>query len=133
MSKVDREKAIKSFDETNGQLGHEFLGKLKNHVPLVETTIDFVYGSVMSRNVLDPKIRQLIIVAQLAAQGMLSPELKVHSSAALKAGVTPEELAEVVYLTSVFAGFPKAINAAALLENLYNERGIKPKAPPFQF
>ena len=56
---------------------------------------------------------------------MLGPQLKVHYVGALNVGVKPEELIEIVYLTSVYAGMPKAINAANALTEVFKERGIK--------
>ena len=51
--------------------------------------------------------------------------MKVHAGYALNVGVTPEELKEVVYLTTVHAGFPRAIEAAQTLSELFQERGLQ--------
>lgn len=71
--------------------------------------------------------RQIATVSMLISQGMLTPQLKVHYAGALTAGVTPEELAEVIYLTSVYVGIPKAISAATTLQEVLKEKGIKIK------
>ena len=52
------------------------------------------------------------------------PQLKAHAGAALNVGVTPEELREVMYLTSPFIGFPKMLNAVATVNEVFKERGI---------
>lgn len=44
--------------------------------------------------------------------------MKVHAGYALRLGVTREELKEVVYLTTVTAGFPSAIDAAQALREV---------------
>ncbi len=41
--------------------------------------------------------------------------MKIHAGYALRLGVSREELKEVVYLTTVTAGFPRAIDAAQAL------------------
>jgi alkylhydroperoxidase/carboxymuconolactone decarboxylase family protein YurZ len=46
--------------------------------------------------------------------------LKIHAGYALKLGVKPDELKEIVYLTTVTAGFPRAIEAAQALREVFN-------------
>ncbi len=104
--------------------GQPALPKLEKDFPfLVEATLAYSLGDVWSRPGLDPKTRQLATVAAFAAQGIL-PQLKVHAGYALNLGVTKQELAEIIYLTTVHAGFPRALNAANALEELYAERGL---------
>lgn len=52
------------------------------------------------------------------------PQLKAHAGAALKVGVTPEELREVMYLTAPFIGFPKMLNAVGTVNEVFKEREI---------
>ncbi|MFC4786325.1 alpha/beta fold hydrolase [Nocardioides sp. MAHUQ-72] len=63
----------------------------------------------------DPRLsrrdRELATVAALAAMGGVEPQLRVHMYAALRQGVTPEELRAVCEHVSVYAGFPRALNA----------------------
>jgi alkylhydroperoxidase/carboxymuconolactone decarboxylase family protein YurZ len=42
----------------------------------------------------------------------------------LKAGLTPEELAEVIMQTATIAGFPPAMNAMSTLKNIVGEREL---------
>jgi len=60
-------------------------------------------------------------VAVLVALGR-SSQLPQHLRAALKAGVTPDELREVVLQTAVVAGFPPAMNAMSTLKNILADR-----------
>jgi len=48
--------------------------------------------------------------------------MKIHASYALNVGVSEEELKEIVYLTTVTAGFPRAIAASQALSALFAER-----------
>jgi 4-carboxymuconolactone decarboxylase len=50
--------------------------------------------------------------------GDREPQLRVHMLAALNAGVTIEELKEVIIQTVPYAGFPTAINATNLLNTI---------------
>lgn len=57
------------------------------------------------------------------AQTQLAPEtmtqtLKIHAGYALRLGVTQNELKEIIYLTTVTAGFPHSIDAAQALQEV---------------
>ena len=49
-----------------------------------------------------------------------------RSSYALNAGAKEEELKEIVNLTTVHAGFPRAVEAAQTLSEMFKERTQKP-------
>ena len=72
---------------------------------------------------LNPKTRQLVSLAGFAAQGTM-PQFKLHAQYALNYGVTPEELMEVVYITTVTSGFPRALMAAGTLKELFQENKV---------
>lgn len=88
---------------------------------LADATAGYALGEVWSRPGLDVRTRQLAACAAFAALGQLA-FFKVHAGYALNAGVTPEELKEIVYLTTVPAGFPRAIEASQALRELLRER-----------
>ena len=88
---------------------------------LAEALIDHSLGEPWARGVIDPAMRQLATVAAFAAAGNRS-QLKIHAAYALNAGASQEELKEVVYLTAVHAGFPRAIDAAQALSEVFAER-----------
>lgn len=88
---------------------------------LAEAIAGYALGDVWARPVLDDRARQIAAVAAFASLGM--PDLvKVHAGYALNAGVSEEELKEVAYLTTVAAGFGRAIGAAQALGELFAER-----------
>jgi 4-carboxymuconolactone decarboxylase len=66
-------------------------------------------------------------VAALVALGR-SSQLPAHLRAALKAGLTDEELREVVIQTASIAGFPPAMNAMSTLRTVLGGRG-EPSEP----
>lgn len=98
------------------------LERLRQEFPfLADATQGFALGEVWARDGLDPRTRQLATVAAFAALGNTG-YMKVHAGYALNIGATEEELKEVVYLTTVHAGFPRAIDAAGALSELFAER-----------
>lgn len=79
--------------------------------------IEVAYGDVYDRSGLSLRDRQLISVAVLAAMGR-SSQLPQHLRTALKEGITPEELTEVMIQVGVLAGFPVAMNATSTLRTI---------------
>lgn len=88
---------------------------------LADAVAAYALGDVWGRPGLDDRMRQLAAVSAFAALGN-QPFLKVHAGYALNLGVSESELKEVVQLTTVHAGFPRAIEAAQTLGALFAER-----------
>lgn len=71
------------------------------------------WGAVWSRPGLDRRTRSCITVAMLAAQGS-EHELALHVRAALRNGVTVEEIKEILLQVAVYAGAPRANRAFSI-------------------
>jgi 4-carboxymuconolactone decarboxylase len=79
--------------------------------------IETAYGEVYSRPGLSLRERQIASVAALVATGR-SSQLPVHLRSSLKAGLSVDELREVIIQTAVIAGFPPAMNAMSTLNTI---------------
>jgi 4-carboxymuconolactone decarboxylase len=77
---------------------------------LVEIGLSTVWGALWGREGLAPRDRSLVTVGILIALGA-ETELKTHVRVALTNGVTRDELAEVIYHSAGYTGFPKAVAA----------------------
>ena len=109
--------------EIDGQAGVNVIESLKDVSPdLAKYTIEYPFGDVYNRNILDNRTKEIAVVAALAAMGNAEPQLKVHINAALNVGVTSEEISEVMILMSVYAGFPSALNGTLALKEVLKER-----------
>lgn len=93
----------------------EGLGDLGRYI------VEFVYGDIYSRPGLSVRDREVAAVATLVALGR-SSQLPQHLRASLKAGLTPDELREVILQTATIAGFPPAMNAMSTLKNIVAEQ-----------
>jgi 4-carboxymuconolactone decarboxylase len=71
------------------------------------------WGAIWSRPGLDRRTRSCITVAMLAAQGM-EHELALHVRAALRNGVSVEEIKEILLQVAVYAGVPRANRAFSI-------------------
>jgi 4-carboxymuconolactone decarboxylase len=128
--------ATAAADDARFQRGMEVLDNLNRGKPqpvfeamrrdfpfLAQATASYALGDVWGRTVLDARTRQLAATAAFGALG-LRGFYKTHAAYALDAGVSAEELKEVVYLLTVPAGFPRAIEASQALQELLVERGL---------
>ena len=73
------------------------------------------WGEVWSRPGLDRRSRSCVTLGMLVALGRFD-ELELHLQAALRNGLTREEIEEVLLQTAVYAGFPAANSAFRVLE-----------------
>jgi 4-carboxymuconolactone decarboxylase len=87
---------------------------------LGRSIVEFVYGELYMRPGLSIRDREIAVVATLVALGR-SSQLPQHLRASVKAGITPDELREIVLQTATIAGFPTAMNAMSQLKSVLAE------------
>jgi 4-carboxymuconolactone decarboxylase len=80
---------------------------------LGELSLVNVFGRLWARDGLDRRSRSLVTLGILIALGSVE-ELKIHFAVALRNGLSREELEEVIYHASGYAGFPAANAARAI-------------------
>lgn len=94
---------------------------LDNLGELGEYILDVAFGDVYSRPGLSLRDRELVTVSMLIAQGGADLQLKNHFRGAIHAGLRPEELHEIIIQSALYNGFPKAIKAEQLLQEVLKE------------
>jgi 4-carboxymuconolactone decarboxylase len=80
---------------------------------LGELSIDHVFGSLWTRPGLSRRDRSLVTLGALIAM-RATEELRFHMPIGLRNGLTVEEIEEVVYHLTGYAGFPAANAARAI-------------------
>lgn len=99
-------------------LGEEHVDRaIESTTPFTEPFQRFItemaWGSVWTRDGLDRRTRSAITLAVLTALGR-EHELAMHVRAAVRNGLTEEEISEVLLHTAVYAGVPAANRAFAI-------------------
>lgn len=89
---------------------------------LARYTIEFGYGDIWTRPGLTPRQRQIATIAALSAMGNAAPQLRFHIDGALNVGCTRREIVETFIHTSVYAGFPAALNALSAAREVFAAR-----------
>ena len=83
-----------------------------------------VFGDIYSRDGLDVRQRQLVTISILTALGGAETQLKWHIAAALNVGLTPAEITEALIQSTVYCGFPRALNAVFAAAEVFGEAGV---------
>ena len=88
----------------------------------------FITGQMYARQRIPHPTRQLAAVAALTALER-GEELRLHIWAALNVGCQPQEVAEVIFQTGVYAGMPVVNQALKVLQAVLHERQAPPPEP----
>lgn len=112
MSKETFEKGLKIRKEV---LGAEFVeNSFKTaddfNRPMQELTTEYCWGYVWGREGLDRKTRSLLNLAMISALNR-PHELRLHVAAALRNGVTRDEIREVFMQVAIYCGVPAGVDS----------------------
>jgi 4-carboxymuconolactone decarboxylase len=93
--------------------------------PFQDFITRMAWGGVWARDGLDRRTRSAITLAVLTALGR-EHELAVHVRAAVRNGLAPAEIAEVLLHTAVYAGVPAANRAFAIAQDVLDVEAASP-------
>jgi 4-carboxymuconolactone decarboxylase len=95
--------------------------------PFQEFITKTAWGSVWTRDeLLGRRERSMVTLAALTAL-RAEGELAMHVRGALRNGLSPEEIREVLLHTAVYAGVPAANAAFAIAQEVLREEGLLPE------
>lgn len=118
----EREKvAVEKFNELYKD------GKIPENIAeseLYDIVNNLVYGELYQQGQLTDKDREMITLATLTTLGTTTI-LKTHIYSALNAGMTPVEITETVYHCTPYVGAAKSLEAIAVVNEVFEEKGIK--------
>ena len=130
---------------TQGEAVHERGIKVRREVlgdehvdAAIERTTDFTtdfqdfitryaWGEIWTRPGLDRRTRSCITLTALVALGKLD-ELEMHVRAALRNGLTQDEIKEVLLQSAIYCGVPAANSAFAVAQGVLADRDQHPEA-----
>jgi 4-carboxymuconolactone decarboxylase len=87
---------------------------------LIDIGIESIFGKLWAREGLSRRDRSLVTLGILIALRS-TDELAAHFSIARNNGLTDDELAEVIYHASGYAGFPAAVTARSAAVKAFAE------------
>jgi 4-carboxymuconolactone decarboxylase len=131
---IDRlERGRRMFEEIYGDGASDRLISSQTGLgqDLARYGIEFNFGDVYSRPGLTLAQREMATIAALVALGGLEPQLKGHTRAAIRAGLSATEIIETVIHTVQYVGFPRALNALRVVTDSLVDMGVEvPEATP---
>ena len=111
LRKIDGDKVADNLIEDYKDLAPDFTRYL----------IEFAFGEIYAREG-DAKQRELIAIASLATMGGCDKQLGTHVRGAFNVGLTESEIVEAVMTLIPYIGFPKALNALAVVKRVVDKR-----------
>jgi 4-carboxymuconolactone decarboxylase len=85
--------------------------------PFQEFITRYAWGSVWTREGLDRRTRSAVTLSVLTALGREN-EIEMHVRGALRNGLSPDEIGEVLLHTAIYAGVPAANAAFAIAQRV---------------
>jgi len=86
--------------------------------------VEFAFGEIYAREG-DVRHRELVAIASLATMGGCDAQLETHVNGALRVGLSEGDVVEAVMTLIPYIGFPKALNAMAVVKRVVEKRAGK--------
>jgi 4-carboxymuconolactone decarboxylase len=124
---VDKGTFDKGLEIRRAVLGAEYVDKAMAGAdefsrPLQELVTQYCWGEVWGRPGLDRRTRSIINLAMLTALNR-PHELKLHVRAALRNGLSKDEIREVFLQTAIYCGVPAAVESFRIAREAFAEEG----------
>lgn len=110
--------------DANSPTGHMEVGEsFKNIAPdLTRLVVEFAFGDIYARPGLDNRQKVLTTISALVAQG--TPQIGMHVITGLNVGLTPDEIAGCIVHLIPYVGFPRALNALTVAQEVFAQQGV---------
>jgi alkylhydroperoxidase/carboxymuconolactone decarboxylase family protein YurZ len=108
-----------------GRTRTKLLRELFAYFDIPADFINHVFGKLYARDVLTQRERELCAVAALCVLNRAN-ELKSHIIAAVRAGATKTEVAEVLLQMSTYGGMPVCIEGLEIARQVFEKGAAKP-------
>ena len=114
------EKLLRKID--GDKVADNLIARYENLAPdFTRYLVEFAFGEIYARDG-DLKHRELVAIASLATMGGCDAQLETHVHGAFNVGLTESEIVEAVMTLIPYIGFPKALNAMAVVKRVVDKR-----------
>ena len=104
-----------------GRTRPKLLNELFGYFDIPDAVFNHIFGNLYSRDTLTQRERELCAVAGLCVLNRAN-ELKSHIIAAVRAGATKAEVAEVILQMSTYGGMPVCIEGLAIAKEVFDKK-----------
>jgi 4-carboxymuconolactone decarboxylase len=121
-----------ALSSIHGHIGEGVMKALGDIAPeFARFIIEFPYGDIYARGILSPRERQIATISSLVTLGHSPKELRAHIQGGLNVGCSRQDIVEIIMQMAVYAGFPAAVNALLVAQEVFAEidarQGQEPK------
>jgi 3-oxoadipate enol-lactonase len=125
-----RERGEREYRAVMGVAPDDALAEIRRRSPhMYDTVLETGFGGPLLRPELGRAEREIATVAATTAIGGAESQLGRHARAALEAGVDASELLALCEHLALYAGFPRALNALAVIDQVITDAGLPRPAP----
>ena len=103
-----------------GRTRTKLLNELFGYFDIPDAVFNHIFGNLYSRDTLTQRERELCAVAGLCVLNRAN-ELKSHIIAAVRAGATKAEVAEVILQMSTYGGMPVCIEGLVIAKEVFDK------------
>jgi 3-oxoadipate enol-lactonase len=115
----------REYEALIGSPPEESLREVRLRSPrMYDVLVELGFGGILAYGGLSRASREIATVAMLAAIGGAEAQLTVHVKAALRVGVSPSELLALCEHVAGYAGFPRGLNALAVVDEVLGDAGV---------
>jgi 4-carboxymuconolactone decarboxylase len=111
----------------NAHVDRATAGTTEFTAPFQDLITRYAWGEIWSRPGLTRAERSMITLTALAALRQ-EEELALHVRAALRNGLSPAQICEVLLQVAIYAGVPAANRAFAIAQRVLTEEGVRTEA-----
>ncbi|TPP05030.1 carboxymuconolactone decarboxylase family protein [Rhizobium glycinendophyticum] len=106
------------FEELTGHPAEAFIDSLKNISPdFARRALEWEFGDVMAQTALDRRLQEAVAVAVFATLGATAAQvLKLRIGTALRAGLSKDEVVDILNQVALGAGLPAGLAALQVAE-----------------
>lgn len=123
MSESARERGERLLRKVDGdKVADNLLREYESIAPdFTRYLVEFAFGEIYARPG-DLRHKELVAIASLATMGGCDRQLETHVHGAFNVGLTEAEIVEAVMTLIPYVGFPKALNAMAVVKRVVEKR-----------
>lgn len=124
------QRGLDILNQVDAAAGQKTIAAVADIAPdFARLMVEFAFGDLYARPGLDLRSRQIAAVAALSALGHAAPQLEGHIHGALNAGLSRQEVVEIIMQVAVHAGFPASLSSLQAAKRVFAQRDQEGKNP----
>ena len=121
------DKGAKTYEEHIGDI-FAYYTEHPTAAEMQRLVFEYHWGAIYSRPVLDSKSRSICAMAAMTVQARPDRQMRVRIEGALRVGITPTEIMEVLMQVMLYGGYAATNTMMQIAGSVFTEQGISLEA-----